>query len=192
MLVAITKSFAIISLIIQFFNLPTLQNIPLYYMIELLKIRFFFIVIVQHYSYIYYYKNNYMEIKMDSQSGEQGINEVIPSITLALDSLKRAEQEYRNGQQTRESRIDTIYQNANNLTSIYFSPTCEAILNKINKYYQFTDEEFEQLLLSLEAASTNAQNMITFQSVWKNYENQLQDCISQPTAPEQQGESPTP
>lgn len=152
---------------------------------------------------------------MDSQSGEQGINElinvmfhdetqyfnatfdiikneVIPSITLALDSLKRAEQEYRNGQQTRESRIDTIYQNANNLTSIYFSPTCEAILNKINKYYQFTDEEFEQLLLSLEAASTNAQNMITFQSVWKNYENQLQDCISQPTAPEQQGESPTP
>ena len=152
---------------------------------------------------------------MDSQSGEQGINElinvmfhdetqyfnatfdiikneVIPSITLALDSLKRAEQEYRNGQQTRESRIDTIYQNANNLTSIYFSPTCEAILNKINKYYQFTDEEFEQLLLSLEAASTNAQNMITFQSVWKNYENQLQDCISQPTAPEQQGESQTP
>lgn len=152
---------------------------------------------------------------MDSQSGKQDINEminvmfhdeseyfnatydiikneVIPSITLALDSLKRAEQEYRNGQQTRESRIDTIIQNADSVTSVYFSPNCQAIQKKINKYYQFANEEFEQLLLSLEAASTNAQNMITFQSVWKNYENQLQDCISQPTAPEQQGESQTP
>lgn len=152
---------------------------------------------------------------MDSQSGEHDINElinvmfhdelqyfnasfdiikneVIPSITLALDSLNRAEQEYRNGQQIRESRINAINQNADSVTSIYFSPACKAIQKKISKYYQFADEEFEQLLLSLDTASANAQNMITFQSVWQNYENQLQECISKPTAREQQGESQTP
>lgn len=152
---------------------------------------------------------------MDSQSGEQNINElinvmfqdelqyfnatfdtvkneVIPSITLALDSLKRAEQEYRNGQQIRETRIDTINQNADNITSIYFSPACKAIQKKISRYYQFVDEEFDQLLLSLDTASASAQNMITFQSVWQNYENQLQECISKPTARERQGESQNP
>lgn len=152
---------------------------------------------------------------MDSQSGEHDINdlinvmfqdelqyfnasfdiiknEVIPSITLSLESLKRAEQEYRNGQQIRESRLETINQNANSVTSIYFSPGCKAIQEKISKYYQFADEEFEQLLISLDVASASAQNMMAFQSVWQSYEEQLQKCISKPSTQKQQGKSQTP
>lgn len=118
-------------------------------------------------------------------------NEVIPSITLSLDSLNRAEQEYRNGQQIRESRIDTINQNAENETSNFFSPACKNIQKKISKYYQFANEEFEQLLVSLNVASARAQNLITFQSIWQNYEDHLQKCITNSTPLEQQGESQT-
>ncbi|MBS5932116.1 MAG: hypothetical protein KIC94_04495 [Clostridiales bacterium] len=119
-------------------------------------------------------------------------NEVIPSITQSLESLQRAEQEYRNGQGIRETRIDTINENADNVTSNYFTPACWALQKKISKYYEFVNEEYEQLLLSLNAASASAQNMITFQTVWQRYENQLQDCISNATDNLQQEESQTP
>lgn len=118
-------------------------------------------------------------------------NEVIPSITLAIESLNRVEQEYRNGQQIRATRLETIYQYAEDLTSMYFTPRCLAIQNKISKFHQFADEEFLQLQSSLNVASASAQNLITFQTLWQDYENQLQQCIK-PSSNGQQGGSQTP
>ena len=114
-------------------------------------------------------------------------NEVIPSITLAIESLNRAEQEYKNGQQIRLSRIDTIYQNADEITSMYFTPRCIVLQDRISKFQQFADDEFQQLQNSLNLANANARNLITFQTLWQDYEMQLQECISKPTNNKQEG-----
>ncbi|WP_310603434.1 hypothetical protein [Anaerosporobacter sp.] len=108
-------------------------------------------------------------------------NEVIPSLELSLDSLNRAVQEYRNGQSIRETRLTTINENREDITKTYFTPACRAIQLKINRYYQFVNEELEELILSLNRAYASAQNMITFESLWQSYEKQLQDCISDAT-----------
>ncbi|WP_455717713.1 hypothetical protein [Anaerosporobacter sp.] len=118
-------------------------------------------------------------------------NEILPSISLAIESYSRAVQEYKNGQSQRESRIDAINKNADKITSIYFSPACKAIQDKINKYYQFVNDEFKQLQTALNTANANAQNMIAFQTIWLMYENQLQECISGTSEQGQQGESTT-
>lgn len=151
---------------------------------------------------------------MDSQSNEQNVtnmintifhdemeyfnaafdivkNEILPSITLALESYNRAIQEYMNGESLRETRMDTINKNADKVTSIYFSPACKTIQDNINKYYQFINEEFKQLQTSLNTANANAQNIISFQNIWLMYEKELQECISSTNASEQQGESNT-
>lgn len=118
-------------------------------------------------------------------------NEILPSITLAIESYNRAMQEYKNGQSLRETRIDTIYKNADKETGIYFTPACKALLDKINNFYQFINEEFEQLQASLNTANANTQNIISFQTIWLMYENELQKCISGTGTSEQQEESNT-
>lgn len=151
---------------------------------------------------------------MDSQSNEQNVthminvifhdemenfnaafdivkNEILPSITLALESYNRAVEEYKNGQSTRESRIELINKNADKITSIYFTPACKDVQDKISRYYQLVNEEFEQLQASLNTAYANAQNMIAFQGIWLMYEKELQECISGSSANENQGESIT-
>ncbi|WP_167959090.1 hypothetical protein [Anaerosporobacter faecicola] len=104
-------------------------------------------------------------------------NEVVPSITTALESLNRALEEYQNAQSIRQSRLNTIQENADKINFTYFSPLCKNIQYKINKYYMFLNEEIERLSLLLNEANTSSQNMLTFQGVWDSYEKELSRCI---------------